>query len=123
VRQDEFLPDALDFINMEAALARLDGNRKLYRRLLLMTHSDHALTAQAIRQALDGKDFELARRLAHTLKGVAGTIGADELRTAAKDLEMAIAEGNAALYDGTLRAVEQNLAVVMASIGQMIRKE
>jgi signal transduction histidine kinase/DNA-binding response OmpR family regulator len=123
VRQDEFLPDALDFINMEAALARLDGNRKLYRRLLLMTHSDHALTAQAIRQALDGKDFELARRLAHTLKGVAGTIGADELRAAAKDLEMAIAEGNAALYAGTLRAVEQNLAVVMASIGQMIRKE
>jgi CheY-like chemotaxis protein len=122
-RQDEFLPDVLACINMETALARLDGNRKLYRRLLLMTYRDHALTAQAIRQALDGHDFELARRQAHTLKGVAGTIGADELRASAKDLEMAIAEDKAALYDATLRAVEQNLALVMASIAPLTRIE
>jgi len=47
-----------------------------------------------IRTALDYDDFEAARRLAHTFKGVAGTIGAKELSQRALDLESALNNTN-----------------------------
>jgi len=94
---DDELPAVLDSIEMNSALERLGGNKKLYKRLLLLFHSDHINKVQEIRSALQNSDLELAGRLAHTLKGVAGTIGADGLRAAARELEAAISEGNTAL--------------------------
>ena len=113
------LPATLDSIDMTAALTRLGDNKELYKRLLLMFHAGHEHTAQAIRAALKSNDTELAHRLAHTLKGLAGTMGADELRAVAKDLEMAIAEGNKPVFEPLLLQVEQKLAVVMASIARI----
>ena len=110
------IPAILPGIDMTAALIRLDNNMKLYLRLLQMTQDEHANTSQAVRAALLKNDLLLARRLAHTLKGVAGTIGADDLRAAAKDLEMAIAEGNTALYDQTLASVDKEMAVILISV-------
>jgi HPt (histidine-containing phosphotransfer) domain-containing protein len=73
----------------------------------------------AIRAALKRDDIGLATRLAHTLKGVAATVGAEELSAATKMLEQAIAEGNALLYNEYLDQVDQKLAVVMAAIARM----
>jgi len=111
---------ALDSLDMVSALARLGNNKVLYRRLLLMFLADHTQDGTAIRAALKSNDIELAQRLAHTLKGLAGTVGAGELRAVAKDLEMAIAEGNEALFEPLLMQVEQKLAVVMASIARLL---
>ncbi|MEI7848448.1 MAG: response regulator [Chloroflexota bacterium] len=113
------LPATLDAIDMNAALARLGGNKELYKRLLLMFHAGHEHSGQAIRAALKSNEIELAHRLAHTLKGLAGTMGADELRAATKDLEIAIAEENERAYEPLLMQVEQKLAVVMASIARI----
>ncbi|MEI7850175.1 MAG: Hpt domain-containing protein, partial [Chloroflexota bacterium] len=110
------LPATMDSIDMVSALARLGDNRVLYRRMLLMFHEDHKQDVPAIRAALQSNDREFARRLAHTLKGLAGSIGADELREVSKDLEKAIAEENEPAYEGLLSQVEQKMAVVMASI-------
>jgi PAS domain S-box-containing protein len=113
------LPSSLDSINMVDALSRLDDNKALYRRLLLMFHAGHEHTALAIRAAVKRDDIGLATRLAHTLKGVAATVGADELRAASKNLELALAEGNTPFYDEYLDQVDQKLAVVMAAIARM----
>ncbi len=112
----DHLPATLESIDMVSALVRLGNNKKLYRRLLLLFHADHAHDGTAIRAALQVNDLEIARRLAHTLKGLAGTVGADELRTVAKDLEMAIAEGQEPLFESLLMQVEQRLAIVISSI-------
>jgi HPt (histidine-containing phosphotransfer) domain-containing protein len=56
----------------------------------------------------------------HTLKGLAGSIGANELRSATKDLEMAIAKDNTQLFEAKLAQVEKKLAVVMASIATIV---
>jgi CheY-like chemotaxis protein len=112
----EPIPPAPGALDMVSALARLDNNKELYHRLLLMFHADHTLDAQAIRAALQNNDSELARRLAHTLKGLAGTIGADELRAVAKQLESVILEANESLYDENLVLLEQKLMAVMAAI-------
>jgi len=110
------LPTALDSINMTSALARLGEKQELYLRLLLMFRENQAETAQAIRSALQSDDLPLAGRLAHTLKGIAATIGADQLSSAAKALEIAIVQGETGLYAGNLEKMEQELASVMAAL-------
>ncbi|MCX6081166.1 MAG: response regulator [Chloroflexi bacterium] len=113
-------PDPLDMVS---ALARLGDNKELYRRLLSMFHTGHEHTVQTIWTALKNNDNELALRLAHTLKGQAGAIGADELRSAAKQLEIAIAQANEPSYKTNLAQVEQKLAIVLASIVTIIQNE
>jgi len=117
---NDLLPAALYSLDMVSALARLGNNKELYRRLLLMFLAEHAQDGTAIRAALKSNDIELAQRLAHTLKGLAGTVGAGELRAVAKDLEMAIAEGKEPLFEPLLMQLEQKLAVVMASIARLL---
>jgi CheY-like chemotaxis protein/HPt (histidine-containing phosphotransfer) domain-containing protein len=115
----DLLPAALDSIDMLSALTRLGDNKALYRRILLMFRAEHSQDGTAIWTALQSNDPELAQRLAHNLKGLAGTVGADGLRAAAKNLEMAIAEGNEPDYEDLLVQVEQKLAEVMASIAMI----
>jgi CheY-like chemotaxis protein/HPt (histidine-containing phosphotransfer) domain-containing protein len=114
------LPATLDSIDMVSALTRLGDNKALYRRILLMFHAEHAQDVPAIHAALQSNDLELAQRLAHSLKGLAGTVGADELRAVSKDLEMAIAQGNTKFYESYLAQLEQKLALVMAAIARMV---
>jgi two-component system sensor histidine kinase/response regulator len=71
-------------------LGRVGGNRTLYRKLLRHFVDQHAATAEQVRNARLEGDIALAERLAHTLKGVAGNIGATQVRLAAGALERVI---------------------------------
>ncbi|MFL6278589.1 MAG: response regulator, partial [Vicinamibacterales bacterium] len=71
-------------------LARVGGNRQLYRKLLREFVDDQAATAGQVSEARVNGDVALAERLAHTLKGVAGTLGAKHVRLAAGALEKLI---------------------------------
>ena len=121
------LPAALEGVNMSAALSRLADNKSLYRRLLLLFNVEHANDVRKIRAALQENNLDFARHLTHTLKGVAGTVGADELREAARALEAVImenthkfsTEGDAHSYDDQLARLEQKLAVVISSIADI----
>jgi HPt (histidine-containing phosphotransfer) domain-containing protein len=78
-----------------------------------MIRQNHAGSAREIRAAIQQGDIGLAHRLAHSLKGVAGTIGANQLQENAKRLELALAGGQAAQYEGYLAQVEAALASLM----------
>jgi HPt (histidine-containing phosphotransfer) domain-containing protein len=65
----------------------LQGNKRLYRKLLLNFATDYSESANDIRIALDSKDFEQAHSLVHNLKGLAGNLAATELQAAAVNLE------------------------------------
>ena len=78
-------------LNTADGLMRVAGNRKLYRKLLGQFCSTEADAARRIAAALAGYDRALAERLAHTVKGVAGNIGASAVQNAAASLEKAIA--------------------------------
>ncbi|MGB0938064.1 MAG: response regulator [Colwellia sp.] len=82
------LPDSPS-INCEAGLAVANNNVDLYRKLLGKFCNAEQLFAQHFEAAWLNQDFELAIRLAHTLKGSAGNIGAQRLQSAAGDLEKA----------------------------------
>jgi len=80
-------------LDVSSALSRLAGNRKLYLWVLSTFVEREANAAVAIEEAWSAGDSVLARRLAHTMKGSAGTMGAVELEKRARDLENAINQG------------------------------
>jgi two-component system, sensor histidine kinase and response regulator len=68
-------------------LARVGGNRKLYLKLLRQFVTQQGDAAAQITGQLKAGDVATAERSAHTLKGVAGNLGAKNLQSAAADLE------------------------------------
>ena len=80
-------------LDIAAALRRLDGNKKLYLLALRFFLKDYSDAATATREALIAGNTELAGRKAHSIKGIAGTLGAVELEKMAQALENAIASG------------------------------
>jgi CheY-like chemotaxis protein len=81
------LPEYLSGFDLADGLQRLQGNKKLYRKLLLSFATDYNAIADEIRKALDAEDFDQAHSLVHNLKGLAGNLAAMELQTAAVNLE------------------------------------
>ncbi|MCH7376826.1 response regulator [Aeromonas sp. MR19] len=91
----------------ETALQRLMHNWEWYRDLLRRFAQQGVQPMQHLIAALQNNDSEEAHRQAHTLKGIAATLGADPLRDIAARLESAIARGDDA--SSLLPLAEQGL--------------
>lgn len=74
-------------IDMVRGLAQAGGNKKIYFSVLAKFLANYSSSVQDIRKALGDNDKETSHRLIHTLKGVAGNIGAHKLQNAAQSLE------------------------------------
>ncbi|RFO97739.1 hypothetical protein DIC66_07785 [Rhodoferax lacus] len=96
-------PQELDGIDQAAGLARAAGRADLYLKMLLRFRDSHAHFAVQFQDALQAGDYGSATRLAHTLKGTAGTIGALALERLAAALEATCQRGDA---PGDLLAVQ-----------------
>jgi CheY-like chemotaxis protein len=81
------LPARVPGIDVYAALQRLGGKQKFFQKLLRMFAETYAHAGRDLRNALNNGAIEDAQRLAHTLRGVAGSIAAKQLQAAAGDLE------------------------------------
>jgi len=93
VHQAAAEPDGLPAVSgLDSAtgLTRVGGNRQLYLRLLGQFVEQQGPAVGQITRALDAGDRALAERLAHTLKGVAGSIGASPVQSSAGVLEKLI---------------------------------
>ena len=91
-------------------LSRVGGNRKLYVKILRQFAEQQGPAADQVADALAKGDHSLAERLAHTLKGVAGNIGAAGVQSAAAALERVIRDRSTA--DEVERARQQVKAVL-----------
>ena len=69
----------IDGLDVESGIARVGGNPKIYANILRKFASNQADAPEKIKSAIAEEDWELAERTAHTLKGVAGNIGANEI--------------------------------------------
>lgn len=81
---------ALPGLSVTQGVLRMGGNRELYRNLLAKFAVDYADTAALVRAERDRGSMAAVASIAHSLKGVAGNIGAMELSRAAGKLEMGI---------------------------------
>jgi HPt (histidine-containing phosphotransfer) domain-containing protein len=107
---------AIEGMDIKSALGRVAGNEKLLRKLLgrfLETQSNVTLRIKA---ALDAHDMETATREAHTIKGLAGNIGADALFKYAEELEHKFKKGEVTHLDSTLDTFESELSSLMHKI-------
>jgi two-component system sensor histidine kinase/response regulator len=96
-------------------LRRVLGNQDVYLGLLRRFASSQAQAAIEIRGALtDGRRAD-AERVAHTLKGVAGSIGARQLQREAGEVEAALRRGaSLAEIEPWLTRAEQTLDALVA---------
>jgi len=106
---------ALAGIDTYSGLARVAGNKRLYRRILIRFRDSQCDAADQIKQALTTGDSKTAERHAHTLKGVAANIGAEAIQEQAGALELAIKQGeDTADLLGTLKQVMSEMQVTLA---------
>ena len=82
-REPNDLPAHLPGIDLVAGLRRAGGRAGLYRRLLAGTIRDLESSRSRLQAALAFGDGSEARTLLHTVKGTAGTVGAQRLADAA----------------------------------------
>jgi two-component system sensor histidine kinase/response regulator len=113
---DEKLP-LLEGISTEVGLATCAGNAALYRKLLLQFGATNKNFEGDFRQARHDEDQQTPMRMAHTLKGVAGSIGATQVADVAKNLEVAC-RGNATPED--INTLLEQLLAAMAPVLQGI---
>ena len=84
---------AISGLDTAAGLRRMMGNAAIYLSLLRKFADRQEPTRREIAELRQTGDREAAERLAHTLKGVAGTIGADFLASRAQRVEAVIRGG------------------------------
>lgn len=77
-------------IDVAIGMKNVLDDESLFNEILVMFHQDHSKDAQKLRTALTNKDILTAKHLAHTLKGVASSIGAMSLFEKTKVLDEAI---------------------------------
>ncbi len=80
----------IEGLDAKTAIARLDGREELFVKLLKQFSVDKADVVDQIKSALESGDRSWAESLVHSLKGLAGTIEATELRSVTNHLENAI---------------------------------
>ncbi|MEY5098302.1 MAG: hypothetical protein RJA36_1021 [Pseudomonadota bacterium] len=83
----------IDGLDARQGLRQVLGREALYREILARFTAGQRDTPDAIARALDAGQRDEARRLAHTLKGLAAQIGALSLREQAARLEAALRDG------------------------------
>ncbi len=121
--EEEILPAELPGISIKSGLSTVGWNKKLYRKLLGKFLESNKDVVSEIKKTLQESDMETAAQLAHTVKGVSGNLGAEELFPVAGDLEKAIKQGETDSLDSLLENFETHLNVVMNGIQTLEEKE
>ncbi|MBF0125894.1 MAG: response regulator [Magnetococcales bacterium] len=119
--EEERLPD-LPGIDTASALLRAGGRVRSYLKLLNKFIDNQRDVMQEIHQALHAGRQEESLRLAHTLKGVAATIGAGALHVLAAQLEAELKRQPGGHRDQMLAEVARELERTVAVIQVALQK-
>ncbi len=109
-------------LDINAGLSHVAGNEALYLRLLRKFADDQADVATRLRKAIDHNDHDKAERLAHTLKGLAGNLGAKDVSSRAAYLEDALRSQAAPRekIESSLGDLSQHLEALLADLRNTI---
>jgi len=112
------LPDLPGYA-VDEGVARVGGNRRLYRELLIKLGRDYADAAVRLEAFLAADQRADAERLAHSLKGVAGHLGHGALQQAAAAVEDGVRERTDDLAQ-RLAAFAETLAQALAPLAPLL---
>lgn len=111
----------LQGLDVGEALNHLNGNHKLLSKILKKFKKNHGNVVNEIRMALASGNIDLATRLAHTIKGVAGEISAKAVNEAAADVEYQLIVGNLDI-EKILAVLEKDLQFIFDSQFFILKK-
>ena len=114
---DDVILPKIDGVDIAGGLKRVAGNKRLYRDLLVQFAVKQGDAGAQISVAIKNHDRQLAERIAHTVKGVAGNIGLGQVFTIAEKLERAIREA-----DAVVPALLEEFTVILIRQVQSIRQ-
>ena len=118
------LPHPIEGLDTVQGLKRCVGKVDFYRHMLVRFARLQGDAAQRIGEAVAAQRWQEAQRLAHTLKGVAGNLGAVQVQNTADTLEHALydtkADGQPARLDAPLQALTGAMASLLAQLNPML---
>lgn len=113
--QDATLPDALPPFDIPAALRRVNGKAPLLRKLILSFGATYGDVAGDLRTYIGTGLTADAHRLAHSLKGVAGSLELPVVQRVAADLERMLAEDQIDLARVAIVQLEEAITPAIAA--------
>lgn len=117
--RDADLP-AIANLDLNQAMRRMGGNAKLVRKLIGRFAETQADVIDRIQIAVTGGHMETATREAHTVKGLAGNIGASQLLALAGVVEGCLKHQQMEALPQALDAMAAELSALLAQIAAAI---
>ena len=114
--QTDPLPEILEGIDIEKGLKHVGNNKKLYRKLLIDFYQDHHDDIKELDDAIKQGKLDVAQRLAHTIKGVSGAIGATELYASSENMDLVLKKQETKHYENGLFEMGDAMKIVMNSL-------
>jgi CheY-like chemotaxis protein len=115
---EELTLPTISGLDTASGLRRAGNNKKLYRQMLSMFASDYADFSQTFARCFASAQWGEAERLAHTLKGLAGTLGANDVQLPAGNLEAACKGQQAETASATLAILTPLLTPLLTALQQ-----
>ncbi len=110
-------------LDLQLGLHRVLGKESLYTAMLRKFSSSQSQACQQMREALADGDRATAERMAHTLRGVAGNIGAMGLQDQAGAVESAIRlHATSARVEELLAALQATLDPLQAALATALQR-
>jgi CheY-like chemotaxis protein/HPt (histidine-containing phosphotransfer) domain-containing protein len=109
------LPDSLPPFDIPKALSRVNGKASLLHKLIVTFGETYAGVGQDLRTHIAGGLLADARRLAHSLKGVAGSLELAEIQQSAGHVERLLAAAEAEAARAAIADLEALLAPAIAA--------
>jgi len=113
----------LDGVDVKVGLGGVNNDWKLYTKLLFNFHHRHQGIEEKIQTALEQGDPRAAQRLVHTIKGLAGTVGAKKLSEISARLESAIKDDDHDRLPNLLDRFTKEIVRVMATLDGFSKNE
>ncbi|MBF0399533.1 MAG: response regulator [Magnetococcales bacterium] len=116
----------LNGIDGMEVMDRLDNNVGVFRRLLLEFKRDFADSVERLHTLLESGDAGRvveAKRLAHTIRGMAGNLSAKQLFVAAERLETAIQTAQRSRWPELMGRFKQEMILLLQTIGTIPAEE
>ncbi len=113
---------SLAVLDLPGALERMDGDRDLLEEVLHLFAEEWPKSKDELQTAIDAGDCRLSERLAHTLKGASGSLGAQRVSCAAFELEKLSRAGNLEKARDEWQVVQNETATFLTEFEALLRK-
>lgn len=115
--------DPIPGLDLEDGLTRVGHNEELYKKLLIEFSRNKSDVLEKVITAVQKQDMDEAGQLLHSLKGVAGNIGAKDLAELSRQLEIKVKNNNLdSEYESLMSPAKQSLDLLIKGIKHLEEK-